>query len=230
MITDEFDAQLARAARSLVAEEIPDGLVRDAARLRPVGSHVASRALVLAGAFVLAAAVLGGTRLMGAATTSRGPSATAYDDAQAQAIPAVTTSDGRVSVLRNGDAIELVLERDSRTPLILASLVEPLPASNSSFQSVHLVDCPAATGLAQPYYVFGQSTSSGRVVMSSVTGTASAGHGLYLIVITSSPTAGWSFRIGGADGGGGGGAYASSFSELLNSGTRSAAGCFFNPR
>ena len=76
---------------------------------------------------------------MGAATTSRGPSATAYDDAQAQAIPAVTTSDGRVSVLRNGDAIELVLERDSRTPLILASLVEPLPASNSSFQSVHLV-------------------------------------------------------------------------------------------
>jgi hypothetical protein len=233
MNDDEFDLRLRQAVRPLVSDTVAVSMVLDAR-----GTEAATRwrtargpSGAIAVAIVLLIALAGAVRLSnGAGSIGQGPSSNAALDAVAPGTK-ITTPDGSVFVRRSADGahLELVLERAGATSIVLASIAEKVPGGNVSFGSVHLVDCPASTGLAQQYYVLGQETNlSGTVVLHGLAGTAAkmAG-GRYLIAITSKsiPPGRWSFDIGGQESGGGLG---SSLLDLPSYGQKSGAGCFFN--
>lgn len=214
MTTDEFDARLARAVAPLVIEPIAPEIAREAAGYRPSASR-AMREVALAGTLVVLVAVAVAASHLPELRSTAGGNAL---------LPSVVTSDGRVSAQRVGDRVELVLDRDGQAPLVLASLVEAQPDPNDSFISVHVADCPPATGLTQRYYAFGQVThSSGAVAITGATGVGSEANDLYVIALTSDPAANdWSFRIGDGNGGGGRPGW---YDALTLSGEQSPAGC-----
>lgn len=229
MNDDEFDLRLRQAVRPLVTEIVPRSVAQDmdAATWRRTAFGAGVPAVIaiviviaLAGAFPLSK----GGGLIGPGTF---PSP-AVDTVAAHGTK-IATPDGTVFARTSPDGahLELVLQKDAATSVVLVSINERIPA-NSSFGSVHLVDCPPSTGLLQRYYVLGQDTNSGKVVLHGLAGTAAkmAG-GRYLIAITSAsiPPDRWTFDIGGQVSGG---AIGSSFLNLPAYGQRSAAGCFFN--
>ncbi len=234
MTDDEFDLRLRQAVRPLVSDQVAPSMVPDAQGMEAAQwrrtSPGASGAIAVA--IVLVVALAGAFRLSNdAGSIGQGPSSSLAWDAVARGTK-ITTPDGSVFVRTSADGahLELVLEKDDATPIILVSIDERIPTGNVSFGSVHSVDCPPSTGLKQRYYVLGQETGpGGTVVLHGLAGTAAkmAG-GRYLIAITSKtiPPGWWTFDIIGGNGGGGG--LGSSLLDLPTYGHRSEAGCFFN--
>ena len=233
MNDDEFDLRLRQAVRPLVTEVIPRSVALDAPDMEAATWRrtASSAGVPVAVAIVLVIAVAGAIQLSGGAGLfgQRAASSPPFD-AVAHGTK-IATPDGEVFVRTSADGahLELVLQKDAATSVVLVSINERIPA-NSSFGSIHLVDCPPSTGLLQRYYVLGQDTNSGKVVLHGLAGTAArmAG-GRYLIAITSAsiPPGRWTFDIGGQLSGG---ALGSSFLNLPTHGQRSAAGCYFDPR
>jgi hypothetical protein len=234
MNDDEFDLRLRQAVRPLVTEIVPRSVAQDLEaatwRRTAFGAGLpAAIAIVLVAVFAGAFSLSRGAAVIGPGTF---PSPAVETVAHGTKI---ATPDGEVFVRTSADGahLELVLEKDAATSLVLVSIDERMPAGNVSFGSVHLVDCPPSTGLVQQYYVLGQNTFggtvvSGTVVLHGLAGTAAemAG-GRYLIAITSTsiPPDRWTFDIRGQESGG---ALGSSFLNLPTYGQKSAAGCFFN--
>jgi hypothetical protein len=128
----------------------------------------------------------------------------------------------------DGSHLELVLQRDATTRVILASIPETRADPASSVVSVHAVDCPPSTGLAQRYFILGQDQpAAGQPRFEGLTGTTTdVTDGVYLAVIAADSIrpGPWAIDIG-LDRVGGTGA---ALLDLSRTGEPTDAGCFFN--
>jgi hypothetical protein len=227
-VHDDFDARLAAAVGPLVANPITDEAVRAGATLERQPSMSFAPVVAVAAVVALGAAAVAVPRLAGPAAVVQSPAApSVIVDALAN-VPHVLTPDGNVSVERAGASIRLVLLRDSGERIVLATKVEAVPSQDSSFISVTDVLCPAPTGLKQQAYAFGQANNvaSSGFVFEGISAVGSFRGNLYLVAITSDPTAttwrAWIDEKGGTGVGGG----PESFGRLPLTGILSDAGCF----
>lgn len=236
MMVDEFDAQLADATRSLVAEPVSLEVVDASAALRRGHRQPLAPVLAVVGILAVVAAAIVVPRLSTAGAPGAVPApgtATGVSADLPAGVPSIGTADGRVFARRADASIQLVLRRSDGSDLVLASLPEAVPGARDSMISVHLVECPPSTGLDQRYYVFGQAhpVYSADFVYDGITGTGAFRNDLYLVSIASDPTLhDWRFWLDGNNKGKGGGAAAHSFNDLPSYGEVSSAGCVFNPK
>ncbi len=230
-VHDDFDARLAAAVGTLVDNPISDEAVQAGAMLGRQPSLSFTPVVAVAAVVALGAAAVALPRLAGPAAVLQ-PSAAPSVSVDALAnVPHVRTADGTVVVERVGASIRLVLLRDSGDRTVLAFKVQSVPAQDSSYISVTDVLCPASTGLKQQAYAFGQATNVARSTFDfeGVTAIGSFRNDLYLVAITSDPTAStWRAWIGEKGGTGVGGG-PEAFGNLPKFGVLSGAGCYVDP-
>lgn len=223
MTDDEFDLRLRQAVRPLVTEIVTTSVARgaDPATWRRQRSRVSW----LLAPSVVAVMAIGSAFALPRMAGLLGPGAvTTASDAK------IATADGDVFARTSADEahLEIVLEKDATTSVVLVSIAEPVP-QNMSFISMHVVDCPPSTGLAQQYYVLGQSTFGEMITLHGIDGTAAevvGGRYLIAITATSIPSGRWTLGFGdGPDGFVVGG---SSFLTVSAWGEKSPAGCYFD--
>lgn len=239
MTTDQRDWRLEAAIRSLVTERVASSVVADLAEFgadihsgrgaiglpRPV---VAATVLVvlLAATFALMWSA-GGPPLR--------PSALQVALAAANGAPLVQIADGPVYLRTTADGarFELILQRSTGDPLVLASIAEREPDGVTPSLSGYPVDCPPSTGLRQERYYIGHADQVfGSVFLTGIRGqTAGVSRKLYLIAVDggSLPRGEWSFGIAapwGLGGHGTGDIWAGNVAGQKGI-VRSAAGCLY---